>query len=196
MKIKLCRIPLFTKSIWYITITFLLCSNFAYATSVLWINEKEKSLLANSIVLAKTIDIISQWNSEHTRIETKISLQAIESLKGTLKKGDHFFVFQPGGKVGDQAHVVAGNSIYKKDSLVLLFLININRPKKHFIETGIGVGKNDILLRNKEMFVLPQTYQGLFIFDKNGQPVTPEISSPSLEEPYSILKARILSYKK
>jgi hypothetical protein len=82
---------------------------------------------ANSrIVVGEVVDVQSRWNHDGSFILTEVRFIATDALKG---EGDmDFTVTLPGGRIGDETHVLIGAAELVPGGSYVLFLRDIDLP--------------------------------------------------------------------
>jgi hypothetical protein len=76
---------------------------------------------AEVVVLGKVTDVRSEWNSERTRIITKVSLDVDKYLKGETP-GRTIVITHPGGEVGGVGELYSHTPSFAKGEEVFLFV--------------------------------------------------------------------------
>jgi hypothetical protein len=76
---------------------------------------------AEVVVLGKVTDVRSEWNSERTRIITKVSLDVDQYLKGETA-GRTMVITHPGGEVGGVGELYSHTPSFAKGEEVFLFV--------------------------------------------------------------------------
>jgi len=115
-----------------ISIAMLMASSETAQAMTEKIGLKELTANADAIVIGTIVESSSQWNDEHTRITTSLSLAAEENLKGAAGQDKVVFTV-PGGEAGGIREWVSDTPSFNKGEKVVLFL------KKHTKEEKLGV---------------------------------------------------------
>lgn len=76
---------------------------------------------SDAIITGKVIDQKSEWNSDKTRIFTKVNIKVDEFLKGSAHQSN-IIVIHPGGEVGEVGEVYSHVPGFYDNENVLLFL--------------------------------------------------------------------------
>lgn len=72
------------------------------------------------VVHARVIDVAGRWNRTRTMIETDVTLDVIEDLRGTTRR--HPVVVVPGGRVDGYRQVIDGAPEFRINEEVVVFL--------------------------------------------------------------------------
>jgi hypothetical protein len=105
---------------------FLACALFAslsvalHATVILPIEFRELVAIAPVIVHGRVVDVRSEWVDGRRAVETFVTVQADEYLKGNL--GETLTVRVPGGQMGRYRTVFVGAPEFRDGDEVVLFL--------------------------------------------------------------------------
>lgn len=102
---------------------------------------RELAANASFIVLGRVVTVANQWNSQRTRILTRIELDLEEVLKGTPATNRLSFA-QPGGRVGNVGSLVGDTPRFKVGDRVALFLTSRRDGELGII--GLFQGKFDV----------------------------------------------------
>lgn len=76
---------------------------------------------SDAIITGKVIDQKSEWNSDKTRIFTKVNIKVDEFLKGSAHQSN-IIVIHPGGEVGEVGEIYSHVPGFYDNENVLLFL--------------------------------------------------------------------------
>lgn len=76
---------------------------------------------SDAIITGKVIDQKSEWNSDKTRIFTKVNIKVDEFLKGSAHQSN-IIVIHPGGEVGEVGEIYSHVPGFFDNENVLLFL--------------------------------------------------------------------------
>lgn len=76
---------------------------------------------SDAIITGKVIDQKSEWNSDKTRIFTKVNIKVDEFLKGSAHQST-IIVIHPGGEVGEVGEIYSHVPGFFDNENVLLFL--------------------------------------------------------------------------
>ncbi|HUW95946.1 MAG TPA: matrixin family metalloprotease, partial [Anaerolineae bacterium] len=99
---------------------------------------------ATRIVRGTVIDTSAQWNADHSRIYTYVTLRPIEYVKGTARVGDVVFAV-PGGTVGELTLLVSDVPVFREGEETVVFLRDEYfqvvgwRQGKYTVEQGVVV---------------------------------------------------------
>lgn len=108
------------RSLLSLVCVLVLLSGTAGATVLLPIEFRELVTSANVIVHGRVVDVRAEWVDGRRAVETFVTIQADEYLKGNL--GDHVTFKVPGGQLGRYRTVFVGAPIFTTDDEVVLFL--------------------------------------------------------------------------
>lgn len=75
---------------------------------------------ATAVVYARVADVQGRWTADRRSIESLVSLEALQYLKGDL--GPAVAIRLPGGEAGGFVNVLAGAPVLREGDLVMLFL--------------------------------------------------------------------------
>lgn len=98
---------------------------------------REKTERAPVIVHAVVEYVHARWTMDETRIETLVTVEVLESLRGTRRARERLTFRRGGGKVGDVWQTAPGLVDYTIGDEVILFLEPFGST---FVTIGIGVG--------------------------------------------------------
>lgn len=102
---------------------------------------EEKATESELIVEGKVTSIRSEWNAEHTRIYTHVTITVTEYLKGEPSE-QTVVVTHLGGEVGEVGEIYSGAVRFEEDEEVLVFL---NRDQQgRYGVTGGSQGKYSV----------------------------------------------------
>jgi hypothetical protein len=90
---------------------------------------------AAAVVYARVSDVRGQWTSDRQSIDSVITLEALQYLKGNL--GDTVMMRLPGGEAGGIVHVLPGAPSLREGELVVLFL----KARGPALLTTLGLGQ-------------------------------------------------------
>lgn len=82
-----------------------------------------------------------RWVVPGARVETLITIQVLESIKGEIPARERFTFRRGGGTIGDFTQTAPGLSPYEEGEEVILFL---EPYLETYVEIGIGIGKYDV----------------------------------------------------
>ena len=127
------------------------------ATVLLPADLPELVTAAQAIVVGRVSDVQSGWVEGRRRIETVITVEVVEHLKGRF--GSVVNVRVPGGRMGRYRHVVVGAPRFEPGDDVVLFL-RANGPSLPFI-VGLSQGVFRVVANGSgEALVLPPPLAG------------------------------------
>ena len=98
---------------------------------------KNLSKDADMIVTGKVVDQKSQWNSDNSRIFTKVTIQVDEYLKGSNNQ-DRIVITHPGGAVGNVGETYSHIPTFANDEDVLVFLKKSDKDQSLRVFEGDG----------------------------------------------------------
>lgn len=75
---------------------------------------------STAVVYARVADVRGQWTADRQGIDSVVTLEALQYMKGTL--GDTVMMRLPGGEAGGMTHVIPGAPTVREGELVVLFL--------------------------------------------------------------------------
>jgi preprotein translocase subunit YajC len=75
---------------------------------------------AEVIVAGKVGEVVSQWNKNHTRIETRVAVSVDQTIKGSLP-GSSITIVIPGGEVDGIGEWYSHSAKFQKNEDVVLF---------------------------------------------------------------------------
>lgn len=91
-----------------------------------------------------------RWAVPGARVETLVTIEVIESLKGGFEPGERVTFRRGGGKIGDFEQTAPGLSEYEPGEEVIMFLEPLGAT---FVAIGIGIGKYEVEPRSTGKFV-------------------------------------------
>ena len=90
---------------------------------------------AAAVVFARVSDVRGQWTADRQAIDSVITLDALQYLKGDL--GSSVAMRLPGGEAGGRIQVIPGAPVLRRGDMVVLFL-KANGPA---LLTTLGLGQ-------------------------------------------------------
>ena len=102
------------------TFAWCLCGISATAITILPMTFGELVDASTAVVYGRVADVRGQWTSNRHGIDSVLTIDAIQYLKGDLT--GRVTVRVPGGRVGEMVHVIPGAPVLAEGDLVVLFL--------------------------------------------------------------------------
>jgi hypothetical protein len=90
---------------------------------------------AAAVVFARVADVRGQWTADRQSIDSLITLDALEYLKGDL--GSSVAMRLPGGEAGGRIQVMPGAPVLRRGELVVVFL----KARGPALLTTLGLGQ-------------------------------------------------------
>ncbi len=102
------------------------------------VNNKIVELTKQSdlVFVGKVKEVQSEWNKDHTRIYSRITLKVDQLVKGN-SQGNEVSFLQPGGEVGTVGEVYSDIPRFKDDENVLLFLEKTKYGANYMVTGGM-----------------------------------------------------------
>ena len=101
----------------------------------------ELTLRADRVVIAQVSAVVTEWDSSHTTIVSRVELMIEEGLKGQVPGNRRLRLVQVGGQVGDTVMRVAGQPEFVAGERAVLFL---EGPALDCRLVGLGQGKRPL----------------------------------------------------
>lgn len=92
---------------------------------------------AENIIIGKVVDQRAEWNADNTSINTSITINVLEDLKGKSTAKTETIVV-PGGKIGEVGLRVDGVPQFNIDEQVILFLAADKNGEKSIVDFQYG----------------------------------------------------------
>ncbi len=93
----------------------------SHATSVVKLADDGLVRLSSIIVEGRVTSVHSEWNADHTQIQTLVTIRVSDSIKGAAP-GDLLVLRLLGGQVGDTVMELVGGPTFSVDENVIVFL--------------------------------------------------------------------------
>ncbi len=117
----------------------------ASATVVKAMSLMDKAQEAPVILHAVVQGTETRWMVPGARVETVVTLQVIESIKGGFTRGERVTFRRGGGRIGDFEQTAPGLSQYEAGEEVIMFLEPFGAT---LVAIGIGIGKYEVEVRD------------------------------------------------
>jgi hypothetical protein len=92
-----------------------------YATVMRYMSVEDLTRRSSDVIYGQVISAEADWNSDRTRILTRIRVRIDEALKGSLTPSQIVTVTQFGGEINGHRWDYAGRPIFTAGELVVLF---------------------------------------------------------------------------
>lgn len=92
----------------------------AQAVTVAPLSFAELVRQSSRVVYARVVEVRSQWTEDRRRIESLVTVEIVQSLKGTA--AGELVVTVPGGQVGRYLNLMPGAPVFTRGDLAVLFL--------------------------------------------------------------------------
>lgn len=172
-----------------LTVGLLLTAKPSEAAVVVRLSLAELVGEADTIVETVVRRAESRWSDDGRRIETAVSVEVSEGLRGA-GKGETLTVHVLGGKVGNIRMKVPGSPVLAEGQEVLLFLVKQGARRQIL---GFNQGVFDLVRAADGTASVRQRLGGLTLMRRSGQgavPLSPEEVRP-LEGPLETFRARL-----
>jgi len=120
-----------------LAISILLAAS-AGATTLVRLSLEQLSQAATVVIRGRILAQESHWNTAHTQIVTRTTVQVVQSVKGVAPS--RVVIDQPGGAVGNVRVRVAGTVFFKPQDAFYLFLEPARRDASQFLLVGMLQG--------------------------------------------------------
>ncbi len=164
----------------------------AAATVVKAMTLMEKAQSAPVILHAIVQGTEVRWVVPGARVETLVTIEVIESLKGGFEKGERVTFRRGGGKIGDFEQTAPGLCEYEPGEEVVMFLEPLGAS---YVAIGIGIGKYEVEDRQTGKFV--EHHPDVAVLKYGGDSRRPQEIEPHPEmnpEPLPDFLKRVRSY--
>lgn len=98
----------------------------AHASVVRALDEATLTSGSDAVVEGRVVAVASSWNAAHTGLETRVEVEVAAVLRGFV--GERVVIVQPGGRVPEGVHVIAGMPELAVGEHVRLYLRRVARP--------------------------------------------------------------------
>ena len=152
----------------FFSLLTLVGSNFAHATTVLYMPIPEMRSAAELIVRGTVTQSTSRWSIPQKQASTDITINVSTVYKGNLKSGTFTFT-QLGGTIGTFRQEILGQPVFKTGEEILLFL----RKNPHMQPnmqpwTVVGLSQGKFNLSPTKSDLASRSLQGMSLTGKPG----------------------------
>lgn len=109
--------------------------NLPVLSQIIHSDVKSLSTNADIIITGKVSEQISEWNSDNTRIYTKVTIDVEEYLKGSTGQ-NKITITHPGGEVGEVGELYSHMPRFSNDEEVLLFVKEDRKNMNYKVLSG------------------------------------------------------------
>lgn len=120
MKPKTYFMPIFSRV--FLVFICLFCSSSLFATTAVMLSDDDLIISSRAIVRAQVLAVESQFDENHERIYTYVTLHLQEVFKGPLSLSQEIVLRQPGGRVGDSIQYIYGAPEFTPGESLVLYL--------------------------------------------------------------------------
>ncbi|MEQ8565504.1 MAG: hypothetical protein RMA76_11405 [Deltaproteobacteria bacterium] len=164
----------------------------ASATVVKAMSLMDKAQEAPVILHAVVQGTETRWMVPGARVETVVTLEVIESIKGGFTRGERVTFRRGGGRIGDFEQTAPGLSQYEAGEEVIMFLEPFGAT---LVAIGIGIGKYEVEQRQNGRFV--EHHPDVAVLRYHGDKASPDDIQPHeamTPEPLPDFLKRLRSY--
>ncbi len=146
----------------------LLGINFPVMSQTIHSDLKKMTESSDAVLIGKVVDQKSEWNTDKTRIYTKVTIKVDEYLKGSSNQST-ITIAHPGGEVGEVGEVYSHVPRFTSNENVLLFVKKQKDNDNYTVSDG-EAGKISLM-------VDPSTGEKVTVHKKKISAYKKEISS-------------------
>lgn len=163
----------------------------AQATTVKLMSLLEKTEACPVVVHGIVQRVETRWAVFGARVETLVTLEVVEALKGDLAPGERITFRRGGGTIGRFTQTAPGLSRYEEGEEVIMFL---EPYLETYVAIGIGIGKYEVeTTAGGQKYVFHDPKVAAVRFDAD-QPIEVE-PHPAMEpEPLHLFLKRVRSF--
>lgn len=168
-----------------------LCSADASATTVKLMSLLEKTEACPVVVHGVVERVETRWAVFGARVETLVTLEVVEALKGDLAPGERITFRRGGGTIGEFTQTAPGLSRYEEGEEVVMFL---EPYLETYVGIGIGIAKYDVeIIEGGAKYVFHDPKVAAVRFDSD-EPIEVE-PHPTMEpEPLHLFLKRVRTF--